>query len=329
MRLVGLEEHMVTTDVIQAWRDLPPEWQDLSREHSSTGDVGRRLLNTGSERLADMDSMGLDVQVLSLTTPGLQDLAPEKALELQTRINDSLAEAVRGNPDRLQAFATLATPNPPAAARELERAVKTLGLHGAMIFGRTRNRNLDHPDSSPLFEVANSLRCPLYLHPQSPRPAVREAYYQGFGDQVDMLFGMGGLGWHVETGVQLIRMILAGVFDRYPDLRIVVGHWGEVVAFYLDRIDLLTGVAKLKQPLSEYFKRHIYVTPSGIFSQRYCRWAIEVFGVNRVMFSTDYPFQFPANGKARCFMEEAELSDADRQAIGSGNWDSLCAQIRR
>ncbi len=329
MRLVGLEEHIVTTDVIKAWKELPPEWQDLSLEHSSTGDAGRRLLDTGSDRLADMDSMGLDVQVLSVTAPGLQDLAPEKAIELQTGVNDSLAEAVRKNPGRLQAFATLATPDPTAAARELERAVKKLGLHEAMIFGRTRNRNLDHPDSAPLFEVANSLRCPLYLHPQSPRPSVREVYYQGFGDQVDMMFGMGGLGWHVETGVQLIRMILAGVFDRYPDLRIIAGHWGEVVAFYLERIDLLTGAAKLKRPLSEYFKQHVYITPSGILSQRYFRWAIEVFGVNRVMFSTDYPFQFPANGKARRFMEEAELSDADRQAVAAGNWDGLCAQIRR
>ncbi len=198
-----------------------------------------------------------------------------------------------------------------------------------MVFGRTGERNLDHPDFWPIFEAAAALHAPLYLHPQTPPPAVRAAYYSGLGDSADAAFAMGGIGWHYETGVQLLRLIMGGVFDRFPDLQVIVGHWGEVVLFYLDRIEMLAKAAKLERPLAEYFRRNIYVTPSGIFSQRYLRWATEVVGVDRILFSTDYPFLLAPQGGPRRFLEEADLDAADREKIASGNWDRLCAGIRR
>lgn len=259
----------------------------------------------------------------------MQNLAPDNAVTLQIAANDLLADTVRAHPDRLQGFATLATPAPAAAARELERAVTELGLNGAMLFGRTRDHNLDHRDFWPIFEAAAALGAPLYLHPQSPRPMVRAAYYRGFNRGLDDAFATHGIGWHYETGIQLLRLILSGVFDRFPDLQVIVGHWGEMVLFYLDRIDTLTPAAKLARPLSDYVRNNVFVTPSGIFNHRYLRWAIEIVGVERILFSTDYPFQCAPCGGARRFLEEANLEDSDRQRIASGNWENLVAAVKR
>lgn len=329
MKTIGLEEHFVTADVLRAWRALDPKWQDVALTSSRNDEIGRRLADLADERFAAMEEIGLDVQVLSLTAPGVQNLAPEEAVALQTASNDLLADTVRAHPDRFQGVATLATPVPSAAARELERAVTRLGLNGAMLFGRTRERNLDHPDFRPIFEAAAALHAPLYLHPQSPLLTVRAAYYSGFDDPVNAAFSTYGIGWHYETGVQLLRLILDGVFDRFPDLQVIVGHWGELVLFYLDRINNLAATAKLARPISDYVQRNVLVTPSAIFSQRYLRWAIEVIGVERILFSTDYPFVPVPQGGARRFLEEANLSEADRNQIASGNWERLCADIKK
>jgi predicted TIM-barrel fold metal-dependent hydrolase len=329
MKLIGLEEHFVSHDIMTAWKALDPKWQDVAFTHSDGGEIGRRLLDLGADRLAAMDDAGFDIQVLSLTAPGVQSLAPDDATALQSASNDLVAEKVRSNPERYQGFATLATPAPEAAARELERAVTKLGLNGAMLFGRSRDRNLDHRDNEPIFAAAAALRAPLYLHPQSPLPAVRDALYSGFSDAVDGAFATHGIGWHYETGIQILRLILAGVFDRFPDLHIITGHWGEVILFYLERAEGLAGVAKLDRPIADYFRHNISVTPSGMWSQRYLRWAIEVLGVERIMFSTDYPYRFTPGGGARRFLEEANLSEADKTAIAHGNWDRMVQQITR
>lgn len=329
MKIVGTEEHFVTPEVLAAWRGLDPKWRDVALAHSDGGTMGARLADLADDRIAAMDETGLDLQVLSLTAPGVQSLEPAQAVALQIASNDLLAETVRRRPERFQGFATLATPDPPAAARELERAVTKLGLNGAMLFGRTRERNLDHEDNWPIFEVAAALRAPLYIHPQSPVPAVREALYAGFGEAADAAFSTFGLGWHYETGVQILRLVLAGVLDRFPALQLITGHWGEVVLFYLDRIDGLTGPAKLARPVSEYFRRHVSVTPSGLWSERYLRWALEVLGPERILFSTDYPYRFTREGGARRFLERADLCEEDRIAIAHGNWERLVGAIVR
>lgn len=328
-KVIGLEEHFVTAPVLAAWEALDPRWQDLSLATSRGGDTGRRLADLGSDRRAAMADVGVDVQVLSLSTPGVQNLAAAEAVALQTETNNALAQWLRLHTGPFQGFATLATPAPERAAEELERAVTTLGLDGAMLFGRTRDRNLDHSDNWAIFEAAEALNAPLYLHPQSPPPAVRAAYYDGFGPTTNAALATHGLGWHYETGVQLLRLIVAGVFDRFPDLRVITGHWGEMLLFYLDRIDQLAGAAKLAREPSEYFRTNVFVTPSGVLSQHYLRWAIEVLGADRILFATDYPFVPLPSGGARSFLEDSGLSDADRNLIASGNWERLRAQIRR
>ena len=329
MKLIGLEEHFVIDAVNRAWQDEPAEWRDPVAGHANGGHVGRRLADLTAERIADMDAAGLDVQVVSLTAPGTQSLAPADSVSLAREANDALADAVRARPDRLQGFATLPTPDPEAAAKELSRAVTDLGFHGALLFGRTRARNADDPAFWPIYEAAAHHRAPLYFHPQAPVPAVRGAIYGGFGEPLDTAFAAFGLGWHYETGVQILRLILAGVFDRFPELQLVTGHWGEVVLFYLDRIDGLGRFAELQRPVSDYFRTNISITPSGVWSQRYLRWAKEVVGVERILFSTDYPYRFDADGGARRFLEEADLTQDERAAIAHGHWERMVAAIRR
>lgn len=328
MKTVGLEEHFVTADVLEAWRRLEPQWQNPAGL-SGGDELVQRLAELDGQRLAAMDDTGLDVQVLSLTSPGLQNLAANDAVALQTSCNDLVADAVQRHPDHLQGFATLATTDPAGAADELERAVTTLRLPGAMVFPRSRGRRLDHSDFWPIFEAAGALNAPLYLHPQVPAPPVREAYYGGFNDTIDAGFATYGIGWHYDVGVALLRLILGGVFDRFPTLEVIVGHWGEVVLFYLDRIDNLAAAGNLERPISDYFSTNVLVTPSGIFSQRYLRWALEVVGVDRILFSTDYPYRFAPHGGARRFLQEADLTDVEREKIASGNWERLCAGISR
>ena len=321
MKIVALEEHFVTPALVRAQARAPAAYGDSSQKMSSA-EVDARVHELGEARIRDMDETGVDVQVLS-PAPGVQGLEPADAVSLARDLNDLAAETIRQRPDRFEGFAVLPTPDPLQAARELERGVEKLGLKGGFVYGRTRARNLDHPDLLPIFEAAASLRVPIYVHPQTPPLAVREAYYSGLDDRLDVMFANSGLGWHYETGVQIIRLILAGTFDRFPDLQVITGHWGEVVLFYLERVAGLEKAAKLQRSMTEYVRQNLHVTPSGMFSARYLRWSIEVMGIERIMFSSDYPYRFAPDGGARAFLDQAELEPQAKARIAHGNWEAL------
>ena len=321
MKIIALEEHFVTPALLRAQGHAPAAFGDSSQTMSSA-EVDTRVNELGELRIRNMDETGVDVQVLS-PAPGVQGAEPAEAVSLARELNDVTAETIKRRPDRFDGFAVLPTPDPAQAARELERGVEKLGLKGGFVYGRTQARNLDHPDMMPVFEAAAALRVPIYVHPQTPPLAVREAYYSGFGDQLDVMFANSGLGWHYETGVQIIRLILAGVFDRFPDLQIITGHWGEVVVFYLERIAGMEKAAKLQRSVAEYVRENLYVTPSGMFSARYLQWTVEVMGIERIMFSSDYPYRFAPNGGARAFLEQAKLTPASKARIAHGNWEAL------
>jgi uncharacterized protein len=289
MKIITLEEHIVTPGVLEAWSQVPTAKED-GVDHAGEGPLFQKLADIGEQRLRDMDDAGVDVQVLSVTTPGVQNLTAADAPGVAREANDAIAAAVAEHPDRFEGFATLPTPDPAAAADELRRAIGELGMKGAMLCGRTGERNMDHPDLAELYRTAAELRAPLYIHPQAPVVPVRQAIYSGFGEPVDTLFARFGIGWHYETGVQLLRLIFSGTFDHNPDLQVVVGHWGEVVLFYIERIAAMQQMGlKLDRPLEDYFRDNVFYTGSGILSQRYLRWTIEVVGVDRVMYSVDYP----------------------------------------
>lgn len=322
MKLIAIEEHFLTPEILEAWKNssLGTEGTDAFDEGP---EIAERLDNLGEKRVALMDEAGVDVQVLSVTTPALHNLEAEESVGLARRTNDLLAEVVAGNPMRFQGFATLPTPSPENAASELERCVQEHGFKGAMLCGRTREKNLDAPEFLPMFETAARLSVPLYIHPQIPQRPVREALYGGFGEPISTAFAAFGIGWHYEAGIQFVRLILAGIFDKLPELQIVIGHWGEVVLFYTERLQALARVAPLGQPVLDYFRKNLYVTPSGMWSQVYMQQALEIVGPERILFSTDFPYQYRPGRQARTFLEESHLSLPDRKLFAHGNWERL------
>lgn len=321
MKLIGIEEHCLTADVRDAWDAIGLAATDpIVAVHS--GEVERRLLELADERLALMHETGLDVQVLSLATPALHDLGPE-SVDLARRANDAIAEAIVRWPDRFQALATLPVAMPAEAALELERCVRTLGFKGTMLCGRVGDRNLDHSDFLPIFKSAAALKVPVLLHPRTPAMAVRSAYYSGFTPEVDAALAMYGLGWHYDAGIQFIRLVLAGTFDRLPGLQVILGHWGEVVLFYAQRLSALDRVSGLEQPIATYLRRNLYVTASGMFLPDYLARAAAIVGADRLLFSTDFPYQYRPDGDARRFLAECGLDEADKTAFAHGNWERL------
>ncbi|HEY2637637.1 MAG TPA: amidohydrolase family protein [Solirubrobacteraceae bacterium] len=316
MRTVALEEHFWTLAIAEAAGQRNPSAGPGSELEADLADLGER-------RLAAMDAAGIEVQVISHTTPGVQTLDAVTAVPLARRANDHLAAAVGEHPDRFAGLATLPTPDPAAAADELERAVGELGLLGAMVNGHTEGRFLDDPAFDGILERAERLDVPLYLHPTEPVPAVRSAYYEGLSDQVTWMLSAAAWGWHAETGLHVLRMIFGGVFDRHPGLKLVIGHMGEMLPFMLDRVDdqlppAASGLARLP---SEYVREHLWVTTSGLFSVPPLLCALEVLGAERVLFSVDWPYADNAAG--RRLLDEAPLADSDLERLAHGNADRL------
>ena len=324
MKIIAIEEHFLTSEIRAAWAASA-----IAQDGASNFDrpeIEQRLDDLGAGRLALMDESGVDVQVLSVTTPALHNLEPEQSVALARRTNDLLAATIAQHPTRYQGFATLPTAAPEAAAGELERCVREMGFGGSMLCGRTRDKNLDHPDFLPILETAAELRVPLYIHPQIPQRAVRDVYYSGFGEPIDTAFATFGLGWHYEAGIQFLRLILAGAFDKYPDLQVILGHWGEVVLFYLDRLNVLAYVAHLQRPVADYVRQNLYVTPSGMWSQPYLQRTLELVGPERLIFSADYPYQYRPGGGPKTFLNEAALSPQEKELFAHGNWERLRQQ---
>ena len=324
MRIIGLEEHFTTPEISQALQNLPPDQRDDSQMMSKSETISSRLLDLGDERLRQMDDIGLDRMVISVTTPATQTLPPAEAVPLARQANDRLTAAVKAHPDRYSGFATLPTPDPAAAVLELERCVQELGFVGAMLNGRAGERYLDAPEYRPLLQKAADLGVPLYIHPQIAPRAVRAYYYDGFGEKASAAFASAGLGWHYEAGITGLRLILGGVFDELPGLQIILGHWGEVVLFYSERINKMSEYTEnLKRPVADYFRSNFYVTGSGIYHTPYLLECIKLLGADRVMYSTDYPFEFGGNSLGKNFLEEAPISYDDKLKIAHVNAEKL------
>ncbi|HEV3388463.1 MAG TPA: amidohydrolase family protein [Solirubrobacteraceae bacterium] len=316
MRLITLEEHY-RAPMLRSVGGLPepPPGSPLAAIQAKLDDIG-------DQRLADMDAGGIDVQVLSHGAPGTEQLEPKQAIRLAREANDYLADAIAVHPDRFAAFATLPTAAPGAAADELERATGELGFKGALINGHVQGKFLDAPEFWPIFERAEGLGVPIYVHPTVPPPAVREAYYGGLTPQFAQALSMAGWGWHVDTGLHGLRLIAGGVLDEYPTLQIIIGHMGEALPFFLARSSrVLQQQAGLSRPLEEYMASNFHFTTSGMFSYPPLLLLLEVIGADRVMFSVDYPYS--SNSEGRDFVMSAPISDADREKIAHGNAERL------
>ena len=330
IRTITLEEHFATQSFMEgpgrqlgtgSGRAGSPSPRPAGHEGTSLVD---QLCDMGKERIAAMDEAGIDVQILSLTAPGVEQLDAPDAVKLAREVNDFLAAEVARNPTRFGGFATLPTPAPAKAAEELERCVRELGFKGAMINGHTRGRYLDDRFFWPILERAEALRVPIYLHPTRPPQPVVDAYYSdNFAPGVAQLLSIAGWGWHIETALHVIRLILGGTFDEYPNLQLVVGHMGETLPFMLPRLDatMSTELTKLSGKPGDYLRRNVHYTFSGFnFVPTFLDLLLEV-GVDRIMFSADYPYASMAD--ARSFLDRLPVSPADRERIAHGNAERL------
>jgi 2,3-dihydroxybenzoate decarboxylase len=329
----------IATEEAYAPRDLIERYKRILREGSGndpgfeslmgyflfnasphTNAIVERLQDLGERRLGDMDATGIAKQVISITAPGVQVFDADTAVRLATSYNDQLAEAVRAHPDRYAGLAAIAPQNPRAAAKELERAVQSLGLKGAIVNSHTRGEYLDDEKFWDIFAAAEALDVPVYIHPQTPPPAMIKPFLES---------GLDGAiyGFAVETGLHLLRLIVSGVFDRFPALRIVIGHLGEGIPYWLFRVDFFhRGIVQTKRyanfkPLakrpSDYMKENVYVTTSGMAWEPVILYARSVLGADRVLYAMDYPYQYVPEEVA--VTDDLPISDADKKLLYQTN----------
>jgi uncharacterized protein len=320
MRTITLEEHFASPGFFEG------PGKELKERAQRFGDRAARLLeqltDIGDKRIAEMDAAGIDMQVLSLTSPGSEQLEVSPAIALAREANDFLAEAIAKNPKRFAGFAVLPTAAPDKAGEELERMVRDHGFKGAVINGHNRGRYLDDKFFWPILERAERLNVPIYLHPTPPPQAVIDASYGGFSPIVTEMFAGPGWGWHIETAIHVLRMILGGVFDQYPKLQIVVGHMGETLPFMLQRVDAMPmAMTKLKRTISTYLRENVHYTFSGFnFTPTFLDLLLQV-GIDRIMFSADHPYASMV--EARAFLDRLPVSVADKERIAHGNAERL------
>lgn len=309
-RVVAIEEHY--------W---DPALTAEYGERSQAGpEILRRLDDLGELRLKEMDEAGIDMQVLSLGAPSLQRFAPARAGAARG-INDRLHAAIRNHPDRFAAFAALPTADPTAAADELERTVTELGFKGAMIHGLTNGVFLDDRRFRPIFARAEALDVPIYLHPAVPERAVIDAYYKEYVADFPMVIHA-AWGFTVETATQAIRLVLSGLFDEYPGLKIVLGHLGETIPFLMHRIDeALSRPGNRAISFRETFANHFYITTSGNFSTPAMLTTMLEMGIDHILFAVDWPFV--PNPPGVDWMKRLTISADDKAKILSGNAERL------
>ena len=321
MRIVTLEEHYLLPELVKridpqkiVKRGFPLDFHDR---------LEKPLLDLGAGRIADMDEAGISVQVLSASGPGADLLDGAEGVALARDMNNAIGKAVAAHPDRLAAFAHLPTRSPPAAADELERTVRDFGFRGALINGTTQDLFLDDPRFEPILARAEKLDVPIYIHPGIPPESVRKAYYDGLPGMASFFLSIAGWGWHSEVAIHVLRLVLSGALDRHPKLKVIIGHMGEGLAAMLVRSDMVLGRSgvPLKRSVKETILDQVTVTTSGLFTQPPLDVLLAVFGIDRVMFSIDFPFS--PNRRGRDFLDSLKLSAADMEKLAHGNADRL------
>jgi 2,3-dihydroxybenzoate decarboxylase len=325
---IATEEAFATADLFAEYRKIIAEksvddpgfyslWGFfLEDDGPRASNVRRRLLDLDDERLRDMADTGIARQIVSLTAPGVQVLDTDIARSVATSANDELAEAVARHPDKYTALAAMAPQDPAAAAKEIERAVGSLGFRGVILNSHARGEYLDDTKFWDIFAAAESLDVPIYLHPNTPsRDMIKPLLERGLDGAI--------YGFAVETGMHLLRIIVSGVFDRFPGLRIVVGHLGEALPFWLFRLDFMhqamvraaryPGIGPLKKKPSDYLKENVFITTSGMAWEPAIMFVRDVIGRQRVMYAMDYPYQFvPAEVEVT---DNLPISDGEKKAF--------------
>jgi predicted TIM-barrel fold metal-dependent hydrolase len=333
-RRIATEEAFATPELAEAWRETVRNAQNSNLDvpfirsifdnpvpGSIRDEFRRRLLDIEDERLRLMDDAGVDMHVLSVTIPGVQMFDADRAVEFARRTNDQLAAAISRHPRRLAGLACFAPQSPAHSAREMERSVRDLHLNGFIVNSHTNNEYLDDPKFWPIFEAAEALDRPIYLHPRSPSDGMAEPFRQ---------YNLAGSiwGYAAEAGTHAVRLMLSGVFDRFPRLKIVLGHMGEAIPFWLWRIDFMQarrtseGMARrLQLTPNEYFRRNFAITTSGVESHDVLDFVLRVVGEDNVMWAIDYPYQ--PSRPAVAFMDSAPVSPATKAKLYHRNAERI------
>jgi uncharacterized protein len=326
MRVVTLEEHFTVPALVK---------KHISRDAIARRGFGQRsvlpgrvnpldvLPEIGEARLASMDANGITVQVLSTSGPGADLVDGADGIALARGTNDALAEAIARYPHRFAGFAHLPMRAPEAAAAELERAVRQLAFCGAMINGTTEDRFLDDERYEPLLAAAEALDVPIYIHPHLAPEAVRKAYFGSLPSNSGAVLEGAGWGWHSETGIHVLRLVLAGTLDRHPKLKLIIGHMGECLPMMLARADQVfeAYIPHLQRPIGQTILEQVWITTSGIFSQPPFLAALLTFGIDRIMYSVDYPYA--PNERGHAFLRSVALPPANLAKLAHGNADRL------
>ncbi len=339
---IATEEAFAPPELIDLWRtmldegtcddpgfiSLPGFYINNMAERPAA--IRARLTDLGQRRVADMDAAGIDRQIISLTCPGVQILPRDQAVAMAALANDQLADACRRYPDRFSGLTAVAPQDPAAAAAEIERGRRELGFHGVIINSHTQGEYLDSPKFWPIFEAAEALDTPIYLHPNTPpRNMIGPLLEAGLDSAI--------YGFAVETGMHLLRIITAGVFDRFPRLRLVVGHLGEALPFWLYRLDYMhaatvragryESMKPIARQVSDYLRSNVWVTTSGMAWAPAIMFCREVLGPDRVMYAMDYPYEYtPSEVKTQ---DELPISDAEKKAFFQGIAERVFALLPR
>ena len=325
MRTVALEEHFTVPSLVRRIRPEAISRRGFGKRTPVPGRVNplELLPEIGSTRLGAMDAAGISVQVLSTSGPGADLVDGAEGIAIAREMNDALAEAIARHPDRFHGFAHLPMREPEAAAEELVRSVKSLKFVGALINGLTEDRFLDDRRFEPVLAAAEELDVPIYLHPHLAPQAVRELYYSNLPGNAGYVLEAAGWGWHAETAVHVLRLVLAGTLDHHPRLKLIIGHMGEGLPAMLARCDQVSEayVQHLARPISRAILDQVSITTSGMFTTPPFLAALLTFGIDRILFSVDYPYA--ANDSGRAFLQSLALAPADLAKLAHGNADRL------
>ena len=322
MKLITLEEHYSDLKIMEINSKYSSHSMSSATPHG-TGIL--EDLTNFDKRIKYMDDNNVTIQVLSLTSPVSDRVPRDIAIEACKLANNISKERIDQYPGRFLGFATLPMCDPLEAATELERCVKELGFVGALLAGRYQGRFLNEKEFLPIFQKAEELDVPIYLHPAFIPPEVKKAYYDSDAYSQTVAFELSsvGYGWHSEVGIQILRLILSGIFDICPKLKIIIGHWGETVPCFLDRLDFMLDkkITGLKRNVSEYFKDNVYITPSGITSTDQLEYIVKLMGAEHVLYSIDYPYVNPKDPYG--FLINSALSDEQKELIAYKNAERI------
>ncbi len=329
MKIIAVEEHFMSQAVNEEYTKIfsktaSPAARTRAEYIANYIKNDNSLIEIGEKRLAFMDKTGVDVQVIGYGNNSPMDLPADDAIPLCKQANDELAVQIAKHPGRFYGFATLPVADVNAASDEFSRCVKELGFKGAMLNGTFNGHFFDEERFFPIFEKSAELQVPVYFHPGEVSEQVAAHYYRGnWSNMVASTLAGQGFGWHLDVGIHIIRMTLSGIFDKLPGLTLINGHWGELVPYFFERLDAqlppkLTGLAR---SFTEYYKEHVYVTPSGMLYNAPMGLCVSELGADRILWATDYPYLRPEN--PREYLENAPISDEDKEKIGYRNAEKL------